>query len=416
MPQLQTIEMANYSDILQEQGTFIKEFEKVVENFKKEPIDRLLKKDRLEQWLQRLYDPMSKLFKNHEVLKQNKDIQNEKYFVEKWYDTHLIIYEEMKKEIKTRIQSIEAINITAVSTAGTSTQSTSTAGTSKMNNTTSIAANSTIRPDPTVRNDDGGPQRNRHDDTINESVIDLCELNASITTGKQIRDFDSSMEFMELAKIENMVDAGNRQRAVRRLQALDMVWQEIKSEGRKILALVERKYAAKFDNLSDHYYDVLEELEDENHFRRGMEPLGLKLQPIKIPPFGRDLKKWPAFSELFESLIIKNLSLSNIQRMQYLKSNINGDAAKQINQMEITGNNFDAAWGLLKNRYEHKRAITNASFESFFGQEKVTQESVTKLQNLIDQSRECYSLLSGLSIDQAILFYMTKFIDRASFI
>ncbi|XP_018302673.1 uncharacterized protein [Mycetomoellerius zeteki] len=60
---------------------------------------------------------------------------------------------------------------------------------------------------------------------------------------------------------------------------------------------------------------------------------------------------------LYLSLIHANASLNNIQKLQYLKTSLTGDAAKVIGTLKISGVNYAVAWSLLKDRYDNKRVI-----------------------------------------------------------
>jgi len=78
----------------------------------------------------------------------------------------------------------------------------------------------------------------------------------------------------------------------------------------------------------------------------------IKLPKLELPKFSGKYEEW--FFDTFNSLIHVNASLSNVQRLQYLKSSVTGDAAKIISALEISGANYDIAWDLLRERYDNK--------------------------------------------------------------
>ncbi|XP_072764624.1 uncharacterized protein [Anoplolepis gracilipes] len=83
----------------------------------------------------------------------------------------------------------------------------------------------------------------------------------------------------------------------------------------------------------------------------------VKLPNIDLPKFDGSYERWIPFRDLFESLIDSNAALPNVQKLHYLRSALAGEAAKVINALEITNDNYTLAWNLLKKRYENKRLI-----------------------------------------------------------
>ena len=66
---------------------------------------------------------------------------------------------------------------------------------------------------------------------------------------------------------------------------------------------------------------------------------------------------WASFRDYFTSLIIQNNSLDNLQRLHFLKSLLEGEAASLLKVISLTENNFVSAWDRLKDRFEIPRAI-----------------------------------------------------------
>lgn len=66
------------------------------------------------------------------------------------------------------------------------------------------------------------------------------------------------------------------------------------------------------------------------------ETTNIKLKPISIPRFGGDYRSWTTFHDLFRNLIHTNNTLTNVQKMQYLKTNIDGEASRIIGHLQIS--------------------------------------------------------------------------------
>ena len=101
----------------------------------------------------------------------------------------------------------------------------------------------------------------------------------------------------------------------------------------------------------------------------------LKLPPIKIPQFSGNFKDWPSFRDLFEATVIKNTHISDIQRLQYLRSLVTDEAATIINSLPLTAVNYHVAWENLTRRYEKPYLIVRSIIKNFVNIESVSPNS-----------------------------------------
>ncbi|XP_055922135.1 uncharacterized protein LOC129953210 [Eupeodes corollae] len=121
----------------------------------------------------------------------------------------------------------------------------------------------------------------------------------------------------------------------------------------------------------------------------------LKLPPIKIPTFDGSLKMWPEFKGLFEAIVNKNTSISDAHKLQYLKGNLSGEAARILRN---TDTNFESAWALLVKRFQNIRLLKDNQFKLLFDQSKITQESSEELKLLLDTTNEAKQSLKNLGV------------------
>lgn len=105
----------------------------------------------------------------------------------------------------------------------------------------------------------------------------------------------------------------------------------------------------------------------------------VKLPVIEIPSFNGKLTKWRPFINSFNALIHCNNSLSNIQKFCYMKSALTGDALSIINSLETTVENYNIAYDLLNNRFDHKRRIIYSHAN------EIIHLNFKQLANIIDQ-------------------------------
>ncbi|XP_072761503.1 uncharacterized protein [Anoplolepis gracilipes] len=122
----------------------------------------------------------------------------------------------------------------------------------------------------------------------------------------------------------------------------------------------------------------------------------VKLPNIDLPKFDGSYECWIPFRDLFESLIDSNTALSNVQKLHYLRSALAGEAAKVINALEITNDNYTLAWNLLKKRYENKRLIVQHLIQMLIDMPAITKESHADLRQLADNISQYTKSLAKL--------------------
>lgn len=83
----------------------------------------------------------------------------------------------------------------------------------------------------------------------------------------------------------------------------------------------------------------------------------VRLPKLELKKFNGHLLKWRPFWDSFESTIHKNDSLHKIDKFNYLRSQLEGDASKAIAGLELTHANYDVAVEILKERYGNVQLI-----------------------------------------------------------
>lgn len=86
-----------------------------------------------------------------------------------------------------------------------------------------------------------------------------------------------------------------------------------------------------------------------------------------LPCFSGDLLCWQTFWDSFDAAVNQNPSLSGIQKLNYLRAQVHGDAARTIAGLQLTETNYFTSVALLMDRYgqphnlkdAHVRALLN---------------------------------------------------------
>lgn len=151
---------------------------------------------------------------------------------------------------------------------------------------------------------------------------------------------------------------------------------------------------------------------------RGGDSL-VKLPRIQLPTFSGNYEEWPTFEDLFISLIHKNKTIEDVQKLHYLKSSVSGEAEALIRHIQITHKNYSQAWEALKTRYGNKRLIVKSVLKRLFLQKKITCQSANQIKCLLDTTTECLNSLKNLDInvdswDPVINFLVVQKMDQES--
>lgn len=125
----------------------------------------------------------------------------------------------------------------------------------------------------------------------------------------------------------------------------------------------------------------------------------VKLPRISIPTFSGKYSEWTTFRDLFISLVHKNESLDNVQRLHYLKGHLSGEAAQLVRHTPVTDANYNECWSLLEKRYDNKKYLSNCILKRLFGLRRLNSESASGLKELLDTTVDCLNALRNLGIN-----------------
>ncbi|XP_017884070.1 uncharacterized protein LOC108627373 [Ceratina calcarata] len=135
---------------------------------------------------------------------------------------------------------------------------------------------------------------------------------------------------------------------------------------------------------------------------RVMHDASAPLRKLPLPTFNGDVLQWAAFKERFSSLVGNVASYSKVTKLQYLQSCLEGPAAKRVNNMEITGANYDVAWAKLVKRYDNERITLSAHLSKMLKLPTTPQRTAAGISGLLDEVDEALAALKhlGRPVDQ----------------
>ena len=106
------------------------------------------------------------------------------------------------------------------------------------------------------------------------------------------------------------------------------------------------------------------------------------LPKITLPKFSGKYSEWRPFCDLFKSMVGDNNELRPVEKLQYLKTSLVGDAANHLANIPTTDDNFQPAWNKLTAKCDNKRALVNAQLDVLFGLQPLTRKDSRELENL----------------------------------
>ena len=124
----------------------------------------------------------------------------------------------------------------------------------------------------------------------------------------------------------------------------------------------------------------------------------VKLPEASLPKFSGKYEDCLSFRDAFTSMIHSQSDLNNIEKLQYLKSAVTGEASNKIKNVSITDGNYDRAWKLLQNAYADKSLIIARHVSLLLRLPVQNKESAEGLRRLADETQQHLESLKSLDI------------------
>ena len=86
----------------------------------------------------------------------------------------------------------------------------------------------------------------------------------------------------------------------------------------------------------------------------------VNLPKLEISKFNGDPTKWQSFFDSFQAAVGKSTNLTGVEKFNYLRCFLEGDALHAIAGFSLTNDNYKEALELLENRYGNTQQIIAA--------------------------------------------------------
>lgn len=402
------MEREQVAQLFQQQQEIGKELTDLHGRFGKENRSRRDKLARLLEWRGKFNDTWTRFLDNHDVLKEAyEQLKEEEYFKDNYYGFIKAYYQDgltritLQETIQKRKEGLPTIEEEPVVTSELNEQHNDGAIDELNDNEMNDPGFVTTIGQSTPK----GSQRN---------LLNMIEKGDNFLTLVRVLS-------RKLDEIEQLTSVGMKTRAKIILKDIEKYWEKISMDLDLICPLPSdhgSEYNMAYQQIAQRYYQAIEDVGESTSQNMNTkisdtnQTTQVKLEPLKIPKFRGTYESWPTFSSLFDTLIISNKSLTDIERMQYLKSVVTDEAERAIASLRITNENFEKAWKILTERFDNKQAIIDNQITRVLEMEKVPGNSAHLLRKFHDQSKEYFVLLKNVSGEQMLVHVLKSKLDN----
>ncbi|XP_057329836.1 uncharacterized protein LOC130670448 [Microplitis mediator] len=122
------------------------------------------------------------------------------------------------------------------------------------------------------------------------------------------------------------------------------------------------------------------------------------LPQIKLPTFQGTYDEWDSFKDPFTSLVIHEDSLTGAQKMHYLETQVKGEAASLIANIQVTDDAFQSAWELLNTCYTNPRRLLDMHVDEILYRQLLTGHSAAELDALLLANKKSLDAIAALGV------------------
>jgi len=183
------------------------------------------------------------------------------------------------------------------------------------------------------------------------------------------------------------------------------------------LGTVEESYQVQKGVLLDYLSRINPASQATSSTSARTSPLPRNTLPrIQLPSFAGRYEDWPAFRDLFQSIVGNDNSLSNVEKLHYLKVSLKAEAECLIKNLPTTAENYSRAWKLLTDQYENKRLLVRSCLAKFALLQKMKTESASELRKIINGASSTAGTLESIgrpvsTSEDLFVFFITELLD-----
>ncbi|XP_072401562.1 uncharacterized protein [Diabrotica undecimpunctata] len=161
---------------------------------------------------------------------------------------------------------------------------------------------------------------------------------------------------------------------------------------------IEEKYFSTLAGLQ-HRMEMLQPLSHQSSSTSArLASAKVTLPEIKIQTFSGCFSEWSASYQLFETLIINNPELNNVQRFVYLKSFLRNEPLQLVENIQVLEENFQIALDTLRNRYENKSPVISLHIQRLLKVPSLVKTNAKALREFLVTAKQTLLALKNMNV------------------
>lgn len=145
------------------------------------------------------------------------------------------------------------------------------------------------------------------------------------------------------------------------------------------------QYCVDMNKLQERYLKSIAKLNDMIHGTSSKQS-NIQLPKIKLPVFNGEPTNWRAFKDIFDKIVHKNDGIDTAIKIQYLKTNLTGKAAKMVEHLPTTKESYEKCYAILCNRYNNERESISNLIDEILNIEEQRSENSAGIKALHDKT------------------------------
>lgn len=115
-----------------------------------------------------------------------------------------------------------------------------------------------------------------------------------------------------------------------------------------------------------------------------------------FPTFSGILTEWQGFEDLFKSILSHAPDLPDVERFEFLKTSLQGEALSLVAHLPLTSANYNKAWEVLRARYGNKRDLARIHLDALLVPQTVNCNDASSIKTLLTTILEHTAALDNL--------------------
>nr|XP_022295087.1 uncharacterized protein LOC111105210 [Crassostrea virginica] len=103
--------------------------------------------------------------------------------------------------------------------------------------------------------------------------------------------------------------------------------------------------------------------------------LSVRLPKLELPSYNGDKIRFKEFWDSFDATINKNSKLSRIEKFNYLRSKLTGEAKEAISGLELSNENYDVALAIIQQRFGDAQSVINKHYMELINIQPVNNDT-----------------------------------------